>query len=176
MRIGKNTACRRRFARIKKQCPPRADGCEETILAMLDVAAIRKILPHRYPFLLVDRILEVEPGVRAVGLKNVTANEEFFQGHFPQKPIMPGVLVIESMAQVGGIMLLSHEDHQGKNAYLATVESCKFRRPIEPGDTLIHEVTMLRQRGNMGKVHCIARVDKQVAAEATLMFALVDPF
>jgi len=145
-------------------------------LTMLDIAAIRKILPHRYPFLLVDRILEVDPGVRAVGLKNVTVNEEFFQGHFPQKPIMPGVLVIESMAQVGGIMLLSHEEHRGKNAYLATVENCKFRRPIEPGDTLIHEVTMLRQRGNMGKVQCIARVGDQVAAEAVLMFALVDNF
>ncbi len=143
---------------------------------MLDVEAIREILPHRYPFLLVDRVLEVEPGVRAVGLKNVTVNEEFFQGHFPKNPIMPGVLIIESMAQVGGIMILSHADHRGKNAVLATVEECKFRRPVKPGDTLIHEATMLRQRGNMGKVRCIARVDNQVAAEAVLMFALVGNF
>jgi len=161
---------------MKKQCPAHADRGEETILAMLDVEAIREILPHRYPFLLVDRVLEVEPGVRAVGLKNVTVNEEFFQGHFPRNPIMPGVLVIESMAQVGGIMILLHEEHRGKNAYLATVENCKFRRPVKPGDTLIHEVTLLRQRGNIGKVQCIARVDDQVVAEATLMFALVDNF
>lgn len=145
-------------------------------MAMLDIEAIRNILPHRYPFLLVDRILEVDPGKRAVGLKNVTMNEEFFQGHFPRNPIMPGVLVIESMAQVGGIMILLHEEHQGKNAYLATVENCKFRRPVKPGDTLIHEVTLLRQRGNIGKVQCIARVDNQVVAEAILMFALVDNF
>ncbi len=143
---------------------------------MMDIAAIREILPHRYPFLLVDKILEVDPGKRAVGLKNVTVNEEFFQGHFPQNPIMPGVLVIESMAQVGGIMILLHEEHRGKNAYLATVEQCKFRRPIKPGDTLIHEVTLLRQRGNIGKVRCIARVDDQIVAEAILMFALVDSF
>ncbi len=143
---------------------------------MLDVEAIREILPHRYPFLLVDRVLEVEPGVRAIGLKNVTVNEEFFQGHFPKNPIMPGVMIIESMAQVGGIMILSHEEHRGKNAVLATVEECKFRRPVKPGDTLIHEATMLRQRGNMGKVRCVARVDDQVVAEAVLMFALVNNF
>jgi len=145
-------------------------------LSTLDIEAIKEILPHRYPFLLVDRILEVEPGVRAIGIKNVTANEQFFQGHFPQKPIMPGVLVIESMAQVGGVMILAMDEHRGKNAYLATVEDCKFRRPIVPGDTLVHETTLLRARGNMGKVQCIARVDGQVVAEARLMFALVESF
>lgn len=145
-------------------------------MSKLDIEAIKEILPHRYPFLLVDRILEVEPGVRAIGIKNVTANEQFFQGHFPQKPIMPGVLVIESMAQVGGVMILAMDEHRGKNAYLATVEECKFRRPIVPGDTLVHETTLLRARGNMGKVQCIARVDGQVVAEARLMFALVESF
>ncbi len=145
-------------------------------MSKLDIEAIKEILPHRYPFLLVDRILEVEPGVRAIGIKNVTANEQFFQGHFPQKPIMPGVLVIESMAQVGGVMILAMDEHRGKNAYLATVEDCKFRRPIVPGDTLVHETTLLRARGNMGKVQCIARVDGQVVAEARLMFALVESF
>lgn len=143
---------------------------------MLDIEAIREILPHRYPFLLVDRMLEIDPGKHAIGIKNVSANESFFQGHFPNKAIMPGVLVIESMAQVGGIMMLAMDEHRGKNAYLATVESCKFRRPIVPGDQLVHEVTLLRARGSMGKVQCIARVDDQIVAESILMFALVDNF
>jgi len=142
-------------------------------LPILEIDAIRELLPHRYPFLLVDRILEIEIGKRAVGIKNVTANEEFFQGHFPTRPIMPGVLIIEAMAQVGGVMILSTEEHRGKMAYLATVENAKFRRPVVPGDTLTSETVLLRARGNMGKVQCTARVGDQVAAEATIMFALV---
>lgn len=143
-------------------------------MPVLEIEAIKKILPHRYPFLLVDRILELEPGKRAVGIKNVTANEPFFQGHFPQRAVMPGVLIIEVMAQVGGVMILSLEAHQGKLAYLGTVDGVKFRRPIVPGDTLEVETELLRIRSNMGKVRCTARVRGQEVAAAQIMFALVE--
>ena len=144
-------------------------------MPVLDIEAIKEILPHRYPFLLVDQILELVPGKRAVGLKNVTANEPFFQGHFPQRAIMPGVLVIEVMAQIGGVMILAVEEHRGKLAYIGTVDNAKFRRPIVPGDTLEVTVELLRLRGNMGKVRCMARVGGEEAAEADIMFALVSP-
>jgi 3-hydroxyacyl-[acyl-carrier-protein] dehydratase len=147
---------------------------EEIILPTLDIDEIKKILPHRYPFLLVDRIIDYETGKRSVGIKNVSVNEEFFQGHFPAKPIMPGVLIVEAMAQVGGVMILTMEEHKGKAAYLATVESAKFRRPVTPGDTLETEAILLRARGSVGKVQCTARVGDQVVAEALLMFALVN--
>ena len=144
-------------------------------MPILDIDAIKEILPHRYPFLLVDRILELDPGVRAVGLKNVTANEPFFQGHFPLHPVMPGVLIIEAMAQVGGVMILSIEENKGKLAYLGTINEAKFRRPVVPGDALEMEVVLLRIRGNTGKVRCIARVGGQEAASAEILFALVAP-
>ena len=143
-------------------------------MPVLEIEEIKKILPHRYPFLLVDRILELEPGKRAVGIKNVTANEPFFQGHFPQRAVMPGVLIIEAMAQVGGVMILSVEEHKGKLAYLGTLDGVKFRRPIVPGDTLEMETELLRVRSNMGKVRCVARVGGQEVAVAHIMFALVD--
>ena len=143
-------------------------------MPVLEIEAIKRILPHRYPFLLVDRILELEPGKRAVGIKNVTANEPFFQGHFPQRAVMPGVLIIEAMAQVGGVMILSVEEHRGKLAYLGTVDGVKFRRPIVPGDILEMETELLRIRSNMGKVRCTARVDGQEVAGAEIMFALVE--
>ena len=145
-------------------------------MPVLEIDDIKKILPHRYPFLLVDRILELEPGKRAVGIKNVTANEPFFQGHFPQRAVMPGVLIIEAMAQVGGVMILSVEEHKGKLAYLGTLDGVKFRRPIVPGDTLEMETELLRVRSNMGKVRCTARVDGQEVATAHIMFALVESF
>jgi 3-hydroxyacyl-[acyl-carrier-protein] dehydratase len=145
-------------------------------LSILDIEAIKEILPHRYPFLLIDRIIELEPGKRAVGIKNLTANEEFFQGHFPSRAIMPGVLIVESMAQVGGIMIMSLEEHRNKMPYLAAVEEAKFRRPVVPGDRLTSETVLLRSRANMGKVQCTARVDDQVVAEAVLMFALVEAY
>ncbi len=144
-------------------------------MPILEIDAIKEILPHRYPFLLVDRILELDPGVRAVGLKNVTANEPFFQGHFPLHPVMPGVLIIEAMAQVGGVMILSIDENKGKLAYLGTVNEAKFRRPVVPGDALEMEVVLLRIRGNSGKVRCIARVAGQEAASAEILFALVAP-
>ena len=142
-------------------------------MPVLEIDAIKEILPHRYPFLLVDRILELEPGKHALGIKNVTVNEPFFQGHFPQRAIMPGVLIIEAMAQVGGIMILSVEEHRGKLAYLGTVDGVKFRRPVVPGDTLQMKSELLRIRGNMGRVRCSAHVGDQSVAEAEIMFALV---
>jgi 3-hydroxyacyl-[acyl-carrier-protein] dehydratase len=131
------------------------------------------ILPHRYPFLLVDKMVEVEPGARAVGVKNVTFNEPFFVGHFPGNPIMPGVLIIEMLAQVGGVMLLVTDEHKGKLAYLAGVEKARFRKPVLPGDMLKGEVTMLRSRGSVGWVKATAHVGDKLVCDAELSFALV---
>ena len=141
---------------------------------MLDVEQIRAVLPHRYPFLLVDRILELEPGKRAVGLKNVTINEEFFEGHFPGHAVMPGVLVLEAMAQVGGVLLLSMTGNQGKLAYFGGMDKVRFRRPILPGDTLITEVELIKSRGGVGKVKATGRVDDKISAEGEFIFALVE--
>lgn len=141
---------------------------------MYGIERILGILPHRYPFLLVDRILEIEEGKRAVGLKNVTFNEPFFQGHFPGKPVMPGVLVLECMAQIGGVVLLSQPDNEGKLAYFAGIDRVKFRKPVVPGDTIISEVELVRQRGTMGKVRAVARVNDQIVTEAEFIFALVE--
>ena len=141
----------------------------------LDIEAIKEILPHRYPFLLVDRVIDIEPGVRCIALKNVSANEEFFQGHFPQRSIMPGVLIVEAMAQVGGIMILATEEHRGKLAYIGTIDNAKFRRPVVPGDVLKIEARLIRARGNNGKVVCTCAVDDQTVAEVEIMFALVQP-
>ncbi len=140
-----------------------------------DIEQIKELLPHRYPFLLVDRVLEITPGKHCIGLKAVTINEPFFQGHFPQKAIMPGVLVIEAMAQVGGIMMLAVEGNRGMLAYLAAVDNAKFRAPVVPGDVIITECNLLRIRGNMGKVHAVVRCDGNVVAEADVIFALVNP-
>lgn len=141
---------------------------------MLDVEAIRAVLPHRYPFLLVDRILDLEPGKRATGLKNVTINEEFFEGHFPGHAVMPGVLVLEAMAQVGGVLLLSMTGNEGKLAYFGGMDKVRFRKPVLPGDTLITEVELMRSHGTIGKVRAVASVGNQVAAEGEFVFALVN--
>ncbi len=139
---------------------------------MIEINEIKALLPHRYPFLLVDRVLELIPNQKIVALKNVTANEEFFNGHFPAKPVMPGVLVIESMAQAAGIMMLSKEEHKGKIPYFTGIDNARFRKTVVPGDQLIIEVEVIRVKGSVGKVKAVSKVDNQVAAEAELMFIL----
>ncbi|TKD70661.1 3-hydroxyacyl-ACP dehydratase FabZ [Pseudalkalibacillus hwajinpoensis] len=139
---------------------------------MLDIQDIKSIIPHRYPFLLVDRILEVEEEVRAVGIKNVTANEEFFNGHFPDYPVMPGVLIVEALAQVGAVAMLKKEENQGKLAFFTGIDKCRFKRQVKPGDQLRLEVEIIRIKGPIGKGKATATVDGEVAAEAEIMFAL----
>jgi beta-hydroxyacyl-ACP dehydratase FabZ len=140
-----------------------------------DVQWIMSLLPHRYPFLLVDRVLEIDPKKRIVALKNVTINEEFFVGHFPQRPVMPGVLIIEAIAQAGGVLLL-HDlpADQRKLVYLATVERARFRRPVVPGDQLRFEVEVVQLRERFAKLSGKALVDGQTVAEATVSSAMVD--
>lgn len=139
---------------------------------MLESRDIQRIIPHRYPFLLVDRILELEPGKRAVGIKNVTANEPFFVGHFPGYPVMPGVLVIEALAQVGAVALLQMPEFQGKLAFLAGLENVRFRRQVVPGDVLRLEVELTRLKGRVGKGLGRALVGEEVAAEGEILFAV----
>ncbi|MBK6587428.1 MAG: 3-hydroxyacyl-ACP dehydratase FabZ [Acidobacteria bacterium] len=137
---------------------------------MLDSVAIQNILPHRYPFLLVDKIIELEPRVRIVGIKQVTANEQFFQGHFPGAPVMPGVLQIEALAQVGAILALREfEDRDSKIPFFTGIDNCRFRRPVVPGDTLRLEVTALRIGSKVQKMHGVASVDGQITAEAEIL-------
>jgi 3-hydroxyacyl-[acyl-carrier-protein] dehydratase len=141
---------------------------------MLDVEQIRAVLPHRYPMLLVDRVLEMDPGKRAVGLKNVTANEDFFNGHFPGRSMMPGVLIIEAMAQVGGVLMLSMPEHYGRLPVIGAVENARFRKPVVPGDTLVTEVEVLYFRRGFGKVRLTGRVDNEVVASCEMVFGIVD--
>lgn len=138
----------------------------------MDVEAIMARIPHRYPFLLVDRILEIEPGRRIVGLKNVSANEPFFQGHFPGHPIMPGVLVVEAMAQVGGVLASFLPGPEGQTAYFAAIHRCRFRRPVRPGDQLITEVIVLRARSRIGQMQATGRVDGVVVAEGVFTYSM----
>ncbi|NLJ36350.1 MAG: 3-hydroxyacyl-ACP dehydratase FabZ [candidate division WS1 bacterium] len=141
---------------------------------MMDIKAIQAILPHRYPFLLVDRVLEVVPGERAVAIKNVSFNEPQFTGHWPGDPVMPGVLILEAMAQTGGVMLLSHSDDIGSNALFAGLDNVRFRRQVIPGDQLRFEATLLRRKGNIGKAHVVATVDGEIAVEGDFMFAVAN--
>lgn len=170
------------------QNPPLEWGCESKVYAkevaclsdhadqektvpVMDVNAVMEVLPHRYPMLLVDRILELEPGKRAVGIKNVTVNEPFFQGHYPGRPIMPGVLIVEAMAQTAGIAVLTTTDIP-VTPLIAGLDGVRFRRPVVPGDQLYIEAVVERMRGRMGKIRAKALVDGETAAEAQLIFAL----
>jgi 3-hydroxyacyl-[acyl-carrier-protein] dehydratase len=139
---------------------------------MLSITQIQEIIPHRYPMLLVDRILELEPMKRAVGIKNVTNNDPYFQGHFPGKPIMPGVLILEAMAQVGGVAMLDFAEHRGKIAYFAGIDKAKFRKPVVPGDQLRMVADILKVRGSIGKIWAEAFVDGEKVAEGEFLFAL----
>lgn len=141
----------------------------------MDIMQIMNHLPHRYPFLLVDRVLEIEGTRRIVGLKNVSINEAFFQGHFPGHPVMPGVLIVEAMAQTGGLLLLEQvKDREGKLFYFMSLDNVKFRRPVVPGDQLRMEVEMLQFRGKIARMKGVAYVEGQVATEAEMMACVVD--
>jgi 3-hydroxyacyl-[acyl-carrier-protein] dehydratase len=145
-------------------------------VADIDIRQIMDILPHRYPLLLVDRIVELEPGIRAVGYKNITFNEPVFTGHFPGNPLFPGVYMIEAMAQLGGAVVLEPGEFSRKVPYLAGIDKAKFRRPVVPGDRLMMEVRLVKHKRNIGWVSGEATVDGQLACSAELMFSIAtDP-
>lgn len=139
---------------------------------ILNSDQIQKILPHRYPFLLVDRVLEIEEGKSCKALKNVSVNEAQFQGHFPKEHVMPGVLIIEALAQTGALIILSMEEHQGKIAYFAGIDKCKFKQKVIPGDQLLLEVEITKQKGPIGIGVAKATVNGKVACTAELKFAI----
>lgn len=145
-------------------------------MTVLDINEIKKILPHRFPMLLVDRILEIEPMKKAVGIKNITASEIQFLGHFPNEPIMPGVLLIEAMAQVGGVAMLYPEENRGKIAVFAKIDNVRFRKQVVPGDQVVTTAEVVKiMRANMGIIHCEGKVDGKVACECDCTFAIMDP-
>lgn len=139
---------------------------------MLDIKEIKKILPHRSPFLLIDRILEIEPGKRAIGRKCVTYNEPFFAGHFEEEPVMPGVLIIEALAQVGAVICLSMEEYTGKTAYFGGIDKAKFKNKVTPGDVLTLEVELIKQKGPVGIAFAKAYDDEKLYAQAELTFVI----
>jgi 3-hydroxyacyl-[acyl-carrier-protein] dehydratase len=141
---------------------------------MMNIKEIQNLLPHRYPFLMVDRITEIDPGRKIVGIKNLSINEEFFQGHFPGNPIMPGVLIVEALAQAAGILALRSGAPEGKAVYFMSIEKAKFRRPVVPGDQLRLEVSILQSRGNVWKFSGNASVEEKIAAEAEFTAMVTD--
>lgn len=140
----------------------------------IDAQSLRRILPHRYPFLMIDRVIEIDGDNRAVGIKNVSINEPYFQGHYPSQPIMPGVLILESMAQLGGILLSQKLEHAGKVAVLLSLDNVKFRRPVLPGDQLVLEAETIRVKARTGHTRCRALVNDEVVAQAEIKFMMVD--
>ncbi len=138
----------------------------------MDIKEIMSIIPHRYPFLLIDRVTNVEKGKKAQGIKNVTMNEYFFQGHFPEEPVMPGVLIVEALAQLGAVAILSLEEFKGKIPYFAGINSVKFRKKVIPGDRLILEVEIVKLRANFGIGKICAKVEGEVACEGEILFAI----
>jgi UDP-3-O-[3-hydroxymyristoyl] N-acetylglucosamine deacetylase/3-hydroxyacyl-[acyl-carrier-protein] dehydratase len=160
--------------KLREMVEARRMGASLTTSPALDIRHLQRILPHRYPFLMVDRIVEIEGAQRAVGLKNVTINEEFFQGHYPGQPIMPGVLIIEAMSQMGGVLLSQELEHKGKVAVLLSLDKVKFRQPVMPGDQLILIAEAIRVRSRTGHVKCQAKVGEKLVAEAVIKFMLVD--
>ena len=143
-------------------------------LIMLDTQKIKEVIKHRYPFLLVDKIVELEEGKRAVGIKNVTANEDFFNGHFPHYPVMPGVLIVEALAQVSAVVMLTKEGNQGRLGLLAGIDNCRFKRQVKPGDQLRLEIDITRLKGPIGKAKGIATVDGELVCEVEILFAFGD--
>lgn len=139
---------------------------------MLDIQQIKETIPHRYPFLLVDEIVELDGEKRVVAKKNVTINEPFFQGHFPDYPVMPGVLIVEALAQTGAVAILNKEENKGKIGFLAGIDKCRFKRQVKPGDQLRLEVEITRLKGPIGKGKATATVDGELACEAEIMFAI----
>jgi len=146
----------------------------DATVTTLDINEIKALIPHRYPFLLVDRVTSVEPGLKATGYKNMTANEQFFEGHFPFKPIMPGVLMVEALAQLACITLLMKEEFKGSLGVFTGIDGFKFRAMVEPGDRLDMEVELLKMKGPIGKVKAIARVGDKTACEGEISFSILD--
>jgi UDP-3-O-[3-hydroxymyristoyl] N-acetylglucosamine deacetylase/3-hydroxyacyl-[acyl-carrier-protein] dehydratase len=171
--VALKTGHRHNIALVQQALEKQALVQIEEAKVQYDIEEIRKVLPHRYPFLLVDRITEMESGVRAVGLKNVSSNEQFFNGHFPERSVMPGVLILEAMAQVAGVCILSLPEHRGKTPYFTGMDQVHFRRPVVPGDQLRIEIEVAKVRGTMGKVTGRALVEERVAAEGVLKFTVI---
>ena len=141
---------------------------------MMDIKEIQEYLPHRYPFLLVDRVVELNVGESIVAIKNVSINEPFFQGHFPQRPIMPGVLMVEAMAQTAGVVILTNERHRGKVAFFMAADNVKFRKVVSPGDQLQMEVEVIRDKSRTTQVHALSKVNGEIVAEADMVFSFTD--
>ncbi len=167
-----NLKLARELKKVLREEIPIGGGPADGIL--FDIEQIRKILPHRYPFLLVDRIIEIEDDKRITGIKNVTANEDFFNGHFPQRSVMPGVLLVEAMAQTAGVLLLRKQENLGKLAYVVSIDRVKLRKPVVPGDQLRMEAEVYKIKARTGKVRAKTYVEKQLVAEAEFVFSLVE--